>query len=132
MKPLALFLANAMKQPTRAEWLQQKEEQLKAETTARDERLRKEKRKDQVEFWTFITIGSIIPVVVIYGSASPHYLRQSNRAVHVEFASTLLKHIEVRNLLSRVHENHFHHVRREVGIGLNHQSGRTCCQWCGH
>ena len=55
--------------------------------------------------------------------------RQANGAFHVQFAGALLKHIRAFELLSRVHQNHLHHVRRQFRICFKQHRYSTSNDW---
>ena len=58
-----------------------------------------------------------------------HKFRQANSAFDVQFAGALFEHIEAFELLSRVHENHLHHIRRQFRICFKQHRYSTSNDW---
>ena len=54
-----------------------------------------------------------------------YQLSQTHRTFDVDLASSLLKYIESGKLLTRVHQDHLDHIRRQLRINLEHQGCYT-------
>ena len=77
-------------------------------------------------------VSNEAPSVVELCDRRANKLRETNCAVHVEFARSLLIHVEVWKLLSGVHQQDLDQVWGKSRIGFEHQSRSSSYQWSRH